>query len=59
MKREFDKRVWKTGNSFVITIPSETVERYHLEGKIITVAITDEGSLILKKGERKNELGRK
>lgn len=48
MKREFDRKIWKTGNSYVVTIPSETVERYGLNGKFITVAITDEqDSLIL------------
>ena len=50
MKREFDRKIWKTGNSYVVTIPSETVERYELKEKYITVAITDEeDSLILKK----------
>ena len=49
MKREFDGKIWKTGNSYVVTIPSETVERYELNGKFITVAISDEeDSLILK-----------
>ena len=42
MKREFDRKIWKSGNSFVVTIPSETVERYKLEDKFVTVAITDE-----------------
>jgi len=56
MKREFDRKIWKTGNSYVVTIPSETVERYNLNGKFITVAITDEDdSLILKE----NNLGSK
>ena len=56
MKREFDRKIWKTGNSYVVTIPSETVERYDLQDKFITVAITDEeNSLILKnKGSKKN-----
>ncbi len=45
MKREFDRKIWKSGNSYVITIPVETVERYKLEGKFITVAIKDDNAM--------------
>ena len=54
MIREFDRKIWKTGNSYVVTIPPETVEKYNLTEKIITVAITDEKeSLILSKRGKK------
>lgn len=53
MKREFDRKIWKTGNSYVVTIPSETVDRFELSGKFITVAITDEeDSLILNNSKK-------
>jgi antitoxin component of MazEF toxin-antitoxin module len=43
MKREFDGKIRKVGNSFVVTIPINTVERYGLkENEFITVLITDE-----------------
>jgi antitoxin component of MazEF toxin-antitoxin module len=43
MKREFDGKIRKVGNSFVVTIPINTIERYELkENKFITVLITDE-----------------
>lgn len=45
MKREFDRKIWKSGNSYVVTIPSETVERYKLDKKFVTVSITDEEHL--------------
>jgi antitoxin component of MazEF toxin-antitoxin module len=55
MKREFDRKIWKSGNSYVVTIPSETVERYALEGKFITVAISDSESIIIKEKKEKSE----
>ncbi|OYT41472.1 hypothetical protein B6U80_01340 [Candidatus Pacearchaeota archaeon ex4484_26] len=58
MKREFDRKIWKSGNSYVITIPAETVERFKLEGKFITVAITDEGSLLYEKIEKVKKLNK-
>jgi len=46
MKREFDGKIRKVGNSFVVTIPINTVERYKLkENKFVTVLITDEESI--------------
>lgn len=42
MKREFDRKIWKSGNSYVVTIPSETVERFNLENKFVTVSIVDD-----------------
>ncbi|MEK6850172.1 MAG: hypothetical protein AABX85_01205 [Nanoarchaeota archaeon] len=44
MKREFDRKIWKSGNSYVVTIPSETVERYKLDKKFVTITISDEDS---------------
>lgn len=53
MKREFDGKIRKVGNSFVVTIPINTVERYNLrENEFITVLITDEKST-KKKGDKK------
>ena len=47
MKREFDRKIWKSGNSYVITVPAETVERYSLNNKFVTVAISDESDSII------------
>ncbi len=43
MKREFDGKIRKVGNSFVVTIPINTIERYKLtEGEFVTVLVTNE-----------------
>ena len=53
MKREFDGKIRKVGNSFVVTIPINTVERYDLkENEFVTVLITD-GKSIKKKRSKK------
>lgn len=40
MKREFDAKIRKVGNSHIITIPSETIERFDLKvGIFITASI--------------------
>ena len=40
MKRKFDAKLRKVGNSFVVTIPSDSVERFKLkEGDYIAVEI--------------------
>jgi len=37
---KFDKKLWKTGGSVVITIPADTMEKLELkEGEILEVAI--------------------
>lgn len=42
-KREFDARLRKVGNSYVITVPSIIVARFKLKPKkYITVTIEDE-----------------
>ena len=39
-KRTFDARIWKTGNGFVVTIPSSIIKRFELkEGKTLEVTI--------------------
>lgn len=58
MEREFDGKIRKVGNSFIVTIPINTIERYDLnEGEFVTVLITDEESI--KKGKKKNETKRR
>lgn len=44
MRRRFDQRIRRVGNSHVITLPAATIERFGLkEGDFITVTIsTDE-----------------
>ncbi|MBU2496733.1 MAG: hypothetical protein KJ767_01595 [Nanoarchaeota archaeon] len=59
MKREFDRKIWKSGNSYVITIPAETVERFKLEGKYITVAISDEDTILLEVKEEQKKKNKK
>lgn len=31
MKRKFDARIRKVGNSYVVTIPKDTIDRFNLE----------------------------
>ena len=53
MKREFDGKIRKVGNSFVVTIPINTVERYNLkENKFVTVLITDDEPIRKKRGKK-------
>lgn len=43
IEREFDAKIRKVGNSFVITIPSTIIGRFRLKPKkYITVRIKDE-----------------
>lgn len=52
MKRKFDSRLRKVGNSYVITVPIETIERFNLElGDIIGVSF--DSLDILKKNNKK------
>ena len=40
IERTLDSKVWKCGNSFVITIPLSTVEKFKIkEGDILEVTI--------------------
>lgn len=55
MKRKFDAKLRKVGNSYVVTIPSETVDRFNLgEGDFLALEFD---SLEIKKGG-KNKNGR-
>lgn len=38
MKREFDAKIRKVGNSHIITIPSDTIERFKLKTGIYVTA---------------------
>ena len=43
MNREFDAKIRKVGNSYVVTIPSNIVKRFKLkDGKFLTVNISTE-----------------
>lgn len=43
VRREIDTKVWKTGNSYVITIPSRLIKKWGLEeGSELTVIIKKE-----------------
>ena len=45
MKREFDAKIRKVGNSYVVTVPSSTVKRFGLkEDRFLTVIIDDKKS---------------
>lgn len=52
MKRKFDAKLRKVGNSYVITIPKDTINRFKLnEGDFIALAFDSDE---IKRGE-KNE----
>lgn len=43
MKREFDAKLWKTGNAHVVTIPSKIIKKYKLkEGNELIIIIKKE-----------------
>ena len=43
MKREFDAKLWKTGNSYVVTIPKKVIKRWGLNiGEDLEVTIKKE-----------------
>lgn len=53
MEREFDGKIRKVGNSFVVTIPINTIERYDLkENEFVTILITDEKSTKKKRDKK-------
>jgi len=42
-KRKFDVKLRKVGNSFVVTIPKETIDRFRLrEGDFLTIDFDSE-----------------
>jgi putative addiction module antidote len=50
MKRKFDAKLRKVGNSYVITIPKDTVDRFRLdEGDFLAIGMDVEE--IKKRGE--------
>lgn len=43
MKREFDAKIWKTGNAHVITIPSKIIKKYKIkDGEELVILIKNE-----------------
>ena len=42
MERVIDAKIWKTGNAYVVTIPSKIIKKFKLKNK-------DEIEVILKK----------
>ena len=43
MKRKFDAKIRKVGNSYVVTVPSNLVKRFKLKpGKFLTINISTE-----------------
>jgi len=49
MKTGFEGKIWKIGNSSVVTIPPTIIEKYKLQlGKILIFFVTDKGFLELK-----------
>ena len=50
-KRKFDVKLRKVGNSYVVTIPKDTIDRFKLkEGKFLTIELDTEEI----KGDAKN-----
>lgn len=44
MKRKFDAKIWRTGNAFVITIPSNLIKRFNLKnGEFLEVTVEKYG----------------
>ena len=44
MKRKFDAKIWKTGNAFVVTIPSLIVKKFKLKkGNLVEITIEKDG----------------
>lgn len=52
-KRKFDAKLRKVGNSYVVTIPSETIERFELnEGDFLAIELNSEE---IKKQDKKRK----
>jgi antitoxin component of MazEF toxin-antitoxin module len=44
MKRQFDTKLWRTGNAIVITIPSSVIKRFKLKkGEFVEITIEKDG----------------
>ena len=44
MKRQFDAKIWKTGNAFVITIPALTIKKLKLKkGELVLMTLEKDG----------------
>ena len=40
MKREFDAKIWKTGNAHVVTIPANIIKKYNIkEGENLVIIV--------------------
>jgi len=49
MKRKFDAKIWKTGNAFVVTIPSPAIKKFKLKrGEFVEVTIEKDGQKKIK-----------
>jgi antitoxin component of MazEF toxin-antitoxin module len=43
MKRKFDAKLWKTGNGYVVTVPSKIIKKFKLrKGEELVVVIKKE-----------------
>jgi len=52
MKRKFDVKLRKVGNSFVVTIPADFVERFNVEeGDFLAVELDSNEIKKIKRGE--------
>jgi|TARA_B100001971_G_C18166633_1_gene524589 putative addiction module antidote len=54
-KRKFDVKLRKVGNSYVVTVPKDTIDRFNLnEGDFLALELdTEEIKKKAKKGEKK------
>jgi antitoxin component of MazEF toxin-antitoxin module len=44
MKRQFDAKLWKTGNAIVITIPSTIIQKFKLKkGELVLITLEKDG----------------
>ncbi len=45
MKRQFDAKLWKTGNAIVVTIPYSIIEKFKLKkGELVEITIKKDGN---------------
>ncbi len=53
-KRKFDAKLRKVGNSYVVTIPKDTIDRFNLkEGDFLAVDLDTDEIKKLKNGNKK------
>lgn len=57
VKRKFDAKLRKVGNSYVITVPMETIERFELEEGDYLAINFDSDDIKKTKKEDKNKNG--